>query len=208
MISFERPHRAEGRNSPAFLVNDEPVRRVLGQLEIEPIPLLSDSAQFDLTLALRESEDNLFATLEYNTDLFNDSTIDRWIGHLLVLMDGAIRAPDMAVSALPLANEGELARLVRSSESQSGPRNPAQLVDQAIAETARRHPNAAAVVDGPRSLSYSELRCRIENLAARLAGLGLGAGDRVGLFTERSADAVVMMLAILEAGAEIGRAHV
>ena len=201
MISFERPHRADARNSPAFVVNDEPVRRALGQLEIEPIPLMNGSAQFDLTLALRESEGNLFATLEYNTDLFNDSTIDRWIGHLLVLLEGATKDPDTAVSALPLAKSEELARLVRSSESRSGPLNSAQLVDKAIAETARRHPNGVAVIDGRQSLTYSELRSRVENLATRLSGLGLTHGDRVGLFTERSVDAVVMMLAILETGA-------
>lgn len=201
MISLERPHRADGRSSPAFVFGDEGVRRALGQLEIEPIVLLNDSAQFDLTLALRESEGNLFATLEYNTDLFDESTINRWIGHYLVLLDGAMKDPDIAVSALPLIEAGELARLVQSSESQSGLLNSGQLVDKAIAETARRYPNAVAVVDGPHSLSYSELRSRVENLAARLSGLGFGSGDRVGLFTERSVDAVVMMLAILEAGA-------
>jgi amino acid adenylation domain-containing protein/non-ribosomal peptide synthase protein (TIGR01720 family) len=56
-------------------------------------------------------------------------------------------------------------------------------------------------MDGPQLLSYGELRSRVENLAARLSGLGVGAGDRAGLFTERSVDAVVMMLAVLEAGA-------
>ena len=201
MISLERPHRADGQYSPVFVFGDESVRRALGQLEIEPILLLSDSAQFDLTLTLRESEANLFATMEYNTDLFNDSTIDRWIAHFLVLLEGATKDPDMMSSALPLVEAGELVRLVGSSESRSGPLKPAQLVDKAIAETARRHPNAVAVIDGPRSLAYSELRSRVENLAARLSGLGLQAGDRVGLFTERSLDAVVMMLAILEAGA-------
>ena len=79
--------------------------------------------------------------------------------------------------------------------------NSAKPVDKAIAETACRQPNAVAVVIGPRSLSYGELRNRVENLGGRLSGLGVGPGDRVGLFTERSADAVVMMLAILEAGA-------
>jgi amino acid adenylation domain-containing protein/non-ribosomal peptide synthase protein (TIGR01720 family) len=201
MISLEQPHRADGQYSPAFVFGDEGVRRTLGQLEIEPILLLNDSAQFDLTLALRESETNLFATLEYNTDLFDESTIERWIGHFLVLLEGATQDPDMAVSALPLVEAGELVRLVRSSGSRGGPLKSAQLVDKAIAETARRHPNAVAVVDGSRSLTYSELCSRVENLAARLSGLGLGPGDRVGLFAERSVDAVIMMLAILEAGA-------
>jgi amino acid adenylation domain-containing protein/non-ribosomal peptide synthase protein (TIGR01720 family) len=201
MISFERPHRAEARNSPAFVVNGEPVRRLLGQLEIEPIPLLNNSSQFDLTLALRESDGNLFATLEYNTDLFNDSTIDRWISHFLVLLESATSDPDMAVSALPLVKTEDLVRLARPSESRSSSLNSAQLVGKAIAETSCRQPNAVAVIDGRRSLSFGELRNRVENLAGRLCGLGLGLDDVVGLFAERSVDAVVMMLAILEAGA-------
>jgi len=201
MISFERPHRAEGRNSPAFVFGGEAVRRLLGQLEIEPIPLLNDSSQFDLTLALRESESNLFATLEYNTDLFDDSTIDRWIRHFLILLEGATKDPDIRVSALPLVEAEKLVQLSRSSGQRNVPLNSAQPVDKAIAETACRQPKAVAVVDGPRSLSYSELRNRVENLASRLSGLGLGLHDAVGLYTERSADAVVMMLAILEAGA-------
>jgi hypothetical protein len=145
MISFERPHRIEDRNSPAFVFGNEPVRRALGQLEIEPIPLLSDGAQFDLTLALRESEGNLFATLEYNTDLFNDSTINRWIRHFLVLMEGATKDPDMRVSTLPLVQAEELARLVRSSESQIGSLGSAQLVDKAIAAKCSRGHGWAAV---------------------------------------------------------------
>ncbi|HYY35222.1 MAG TPA: condensation domain-containing protein, partial [Candidatus Binatia bacterium] len=201
MISFERPHRADVRDSPAFVFGDEPVRRLLGQLEIEPIVLPNEGAQFDLTLAVRESAANLFATLEYNTDLFDDSTIERWIDHLLVLLDGASKDPDVAVSALPLIEAGELARLMRAFEAQSSSSGSAQLADKAIADTARHRPNALAVVDGLRSLSYGELRGRVENLAGRLSGLGVGAGDRVGVFAERSADAVVMMLAILEAGA-------
>ena len=201
MISFERPHRAEGRNSPAFVFDSEPIRRELGQLEIEPIPLLNDSSQFDLTLVLRESESNLFATLEYNTDLFNDSTIHRWTRHFLVLLEGAAKDPDTRVSALPLIEAEELIRLARPSGQRNGSLDSAQTIDKAIAETACRQPNAIAIVDGPRSLSYSELRSRVENLAGRLSGLGLGLHDVVGLFTERSVDAVVMMLAVLEAGA-------
>ena len=138
MISFERPHRADVRDSPAFVFGDEPVRRVLGQLEIEPIVLPNEGAQFDLTLAVRESAANLFATLEYNTDLFDDSTIERWIDHLLVLLDGASKDPDVAVSALPLVEAAELARLMRPFEAQSSLSGSAQLVDKAIAETARQ----------------------------------------------------------------------
>jgi amino acid adenylation domain-containing protein/non-ribosomal peptide synthase protein (TIGR01720 family) len=201
MISFEQPHRVEARDSPAFIFGDDPVRRALGRLEVEPIVLPSASAQFDLTLIVRESAANLVAALEYNTDLFDDSTIERWIGHWLLLLEGATRDPEMVVSALPLVEAGDLARLMPPSKAPGGLPLSDPLVDKAVAETARRRPSGVAIIEGPCSLSYGELRGRVENLAARLSGLGVGAGDVVGVFSERSIDAIVMMLAVLEAGA-------
>jgi 2-furoate---CoA ligase len=51
----------------------------------------------------------------------------------------------------------------------------ARLVDRA----ARRYPEAPAVVDGPRRLTYADLASQAAALGRGLAGLGIGKGDRV-----------------------------
>ncbi len=53
---------------------------------------------------------------------------------------------------------------------------------------------------GAAKMTYADLAGRSAGLAGRLAGLGIGAGDRVGLATDRSFDVVVGMLGILRAG--------
>jgi len=50
---------------------------------------------------------------------------------------------------------------------------------QSLAAAAERQPEAEAVVDGDRRLTYAELLARVQRLAGGLATEGIGAGDRV-----------------------------
>lgn len=58
-----------------------------------------------------------------------------------------------------------------------------------------------AVSDGDRRLTYAELDRLSDLYAARLARAGVRHGQRVGIYLDRSAEAVVAMLAVLKAGA-------
>jgi amino acid adenylation domain-containing protein len=69
------------------------------------------------------------------------------------------------------------------------------------AAAAARHPGAPAVLDGDRTLSYGDLDAGANRLARALAEAGIGPGDRVGLYLEKSAEAIVGLYGILKAGA-------
>ncbi|MFI5916481.1 amino acid adenylation domain-containing protein [Dactylosporangium sp. NPDC051541] len=85
-----------------------------------------------------------------------------------------------------------------------GPRN-AYPDDRSIAalfgDAAARGPDAVAVVDGRRRVSYAELDRWSDRLAARLTEAGVQAGEPVGVLGERSLEAPAAMLAVLKAGA-------
>ena len=66
---------------------------------------------------------------------------------------------------------------------------------------ADRSPDRPAVTRGPQSLSYRELDERANQLARHLRLQGVETGDLVGLYLERSATAIVALLACLKAGA-------
>jgi len=70
-----------------------------------------------------------------------------------------------------------------------------------LRDAARRHPDGTAVVDGASRLTYRELDERTDRLARLLADLGVGRGDRVGIFLDKSAHAVVGLWGVLKAGA-------
>jgi non-ribosomal peptide synthetase-like protein len=63
------------------------------------------------------------------------------------------------------------------------------------------HPASPAIACGDTTMSYEEVERRANQLARYLRGEGVKTGALVGLFIERSPDAIVAILAILKAGA-------
>jgi amino acid adenylation domain-containing protein len=75
------------------------------------------------------------------------------------------------------------------------------LVHDLVAESAARVPDRVAIVDGGRSTTYSELDATANRLAHLLTECGVRPGDRVGLYLEKSLEAIVGIYGILKAGA-------
>jgi acyl-CoA ligase (AMP-forming) (exosortase A-associated) len=67
--------------------------------------------------------------------------------------------------------------------------------------TVERDPQKAAVVDGDAKYTYEDLERQSGSLGAALAEAGVGRGDRVGVYLEKSWEAVVAMLAASRIGA-------
>ncbi len=72
-----------------------------------------------------------------------------------------------------------------------------------LADSAARFPERVAVVDpvAGESVTYAELKARAGEIAAALRGLGIGAGDRVGICAPKSIATVAAIFGILECGA-------
>ena len=75
------------------------------------------------------------------------------------------------------------------------------LLHHRLSATAEDHPERVAVVDGDRRLTYAELDVRSNQIARVLGDAGVGAGSRVGLYLDKSADAVTAVHGILKSGA-------
>src|SRR6185312_11024371 len=81
------------------------------------------------------------------------------------------------------------------------PAPPATSVPALFTERVARTPEAVAVTFEGHSLTYRELDEAANRLAHLLAGHGASPGQYVALLIERSADAVVAILAVLKTGA-------
>ncbi|MEU7150996.1 amino acid adenylation domain-containing protein [Streptomyces sp. NPDC045456] len=73
-------------------------------------------------------------------------------------------------------------------------------VPQLFAEQARAHPDRAAVEWNSGGWNYHELYARVRRAAAHLRSRGVQDGDTVAVLLRRSPEAVVAVLAVLEAG--------
>ncbi|NJC74317.1 amino acid adenylation domain-containing protein, partial [Planosporangium thailandense] len=168
-------------------------------LEIEDVESPVAVAACDITLEFQERDGALLGALVYSTDLFDAATMERFVGHLLILLQGIVADPDRALAELPVLTEPERRRLL-VEWNDTACAVPEGSVADLFAAQVRRTPDAVAVVCGGVELSYAELAGRANRLAHRLIRLGIRPEDRVGVLMDRSVDLVVAELAVLKAG--------
>ncbi|MEZ4732227.1 MAG: amino acid adenylation domain-containing protein [Caldilineaceae bacterium] len=77
----------------------------------------------------------------------------------------------------------------------------AYLLSQLLTGSARRYPDNLAVVHEQRSYTYHELDAASNCVAHQLRTAGVVRGDRVGLYLEKSLEAVAALFGILKVGA-------
>ncbi|MGP1375916.1 MAG: amino acid adenylation domain-containing protein [Almyronema sp.] len=176
----------------------------LPNLTLEPIRVDSGTARFDLMLNLSQtSSGSLEGICEYNTDLFDATTIERLLDHFQVLLNGVVTHPQQRLSQLPLLSEAARHQLLaewNATQTEDAP-SPAQgCLHHQIALQAEKTPAAIALSWADQHLSYRELNARANQLAHHLQQLGVAPGTLVGLCLERSLEMVIGMLAILKAG--------
>lgn len=164
-----------------------------------PLEVDNHTAKFDLTVFVIESGQRLTTFFEYNTDLFSEHTVARWLDHWQTLLEGIVADPAQRLSDLPLLSAPERHQLL--VEWNPWPPSPAEQTLAGLFEAqVERTPHAVAVVFEDQALSYDELNGRANQLAHRLRALGVGPEVLVGLCMERSIEMVVGLLGILKAG--------
>ena len=168
-------------------------------LTLEPLHTDSQTAKFDLTLALVERTDGIAGALEYATDLFDQATMERALTHLQRLLAAGLAAPETPVSRLPLLDEAERAALT-DGRNQIVNFPVTETLATAFAAQVARTPDAIAVSCQGQHLTYAALNARANQLAHLLRAHGVGPEMIVALQLERSPDLVVAILAVLKAG--------
>src|SRR5882762_4918398 len=168
-------------------------------LEVEGFNFERKTAKFDLSLYVGESADQLTLSFEYNTDLFDDATIERMSGHFQTLLAGVVTDPDQRIADLPLLTEIEQQRMI-AEWNNTELDYPRRCVCQLFEEQTERTPEAVALVCEDRQLTYRELNSEANQLAHYLRKQGVGPETLVGIFMDRSPEMVVALLGILKAG--------
>ena len=166
----------------------------------EPIDVSTETSKFDFTLSLTDTSKEFAGFFEYNTDLFNRSTIERMIGHFKMLLEDMLADPEKPVSALTLLTEAERHQVfVKWNETQADyPTN--SCIHELFEAQVERTPEAIAVEFEGKRLTYRELNQRANQLAHYLRELGVGPEKLVGICVERSLEMLIGLLGILKAG--------
>ncbi|NOS87517.1 MAG: amino acid adenylation domain-containing protein [Methylococcaceae bacterium] len=157
------------------------------------------AAQFGLSLVAAPCDNGLWLSFQYDTGLFERSSITRMHAHFQCLFRAVVRQPSTRLADLPIVSMPESLRIAAWNATQQ--RYPeTALIHQRFEQHAARYPDALALVFAGQTLSYAQLNTQANQLAHALRARGVGPEVLVALCLPRSLRLVVALLAILKAG--------
>lgn len=165
-----------------------------------PLEYPGGTSKFDLTLFTEETSDGLLATVEFNTDLFDERTIRRMLGHYRQLLESIAADPDQCVASLTLLTPAERHQILFEWNASARAHDQRQTVHERFEAQAAATPDAVAVEAAGTATTYRQLNARANALARHLRSLGVTPEGRVGICLPRSLDMVTAVLAVLKAG--------
>ncbi|BEH57978.1 non-ribosomal peptide synthetase [Burkholderia pseudomallei] len=170
-------------------------------LTIRAVETPLQTAQFELTLSLREAGDDIVGHLNYASALFDESTVRRYVTYWCRLLEGMTAGPaNVSVARLPLLDEAERKQVVYEWNATERDYPIEQCIHQLFEAQVDRKPEAIALTFDGQRLGYAELNARANRLAHYLQERGVGPDRLVALCAERGIEMVVGLLAILKAG--------
>ncbi|MEO0433591.1 MAG: amino acid adenylation domain-containing protein [Cyanobacteria bacterium J06656_5] len=193
-----------------FTLHERPEERTLKlanlTVESQPIPMRTSKLDLSLTIINRAdaqtNSDNraLIAGFEYNTDLFDENTIQRMADHYRVLLEEVVTNGDQPLKEISLLTPTERHQLLVGWNNTQKDYSQDQCIHQLFEQQVERTPSAIAAVFHDKQLTYGELNSRANQLAHYLQTLGLQPDEVVGICLERSLEMIVALLAVLKAG--------
>lgn len=204
-----------------ILQNQDDSGLAFAGIEVTPFIEHPGTSKTDLTFNFKETPAGVTLAIEYNTDLFSDSRVQRIGGHFCQLAESVLYDPTTPISKLQILPDDEKSMLLQTfnfvqtlgegsrAEAVSTRRELDKAI-QGLPETetvvtmferqCSRVPDVPAVVFGDLTLSYRELISQVDFLAQQLVAAGVGRGVLVGVFMDRGIDMLVATLAIMKAG--------
>ncbi len=155
----------------------------------------------DLFFNFIDRGSELWLDCDYNTGLFDESTIERWCGHIEAILQAFVDDAEQTAGQVSLLTAAQKQQLLIDWNQTATVYPRESSIHRVFEEQAERTPEAVSVTAGDRSLTYAELNEKANQLAYFLESSGVKPGARVALCLDRSLEVVVGLLAILKAGA-------
>ncbi|HSW56212.1 MAG TPA: amino acid adenylation domain-containing protein [Ignavibacteriaceae bacterium] len=172
----------------------------LNGVECKSVEIKSNTSRFDLTFWMWDSQDGLQGLIQYNTDLFEDGTIDRMFNNFSALLEDIVKSPEKKVSEFEILSANEKNTLVTLWNRTQLDYPKDKCIHQLFETAAENYPRNIAVEFEDNKISYKELNEKANQLARYLTSIDVGKESFVGIFLDRSIDVVVALLGTLKAG--------
>ncbi|MBW3549723.1 MAG: amino acid adenylation domain-containing protein [Proteobacteria bacterium] len=168
------------------------------RMETETVP--RDFEPFELFINAVQTQGELRVECQYNRDLFDATTVRRWLHAFETLLRAAVQREDIEIAHLPLVDAAAQSELAALQPAPVAFDRESRMHEHFEAQC-DRSPDGIAVRCGAVEVGYAELEQRANRIAHLLRGQGVQRGALVGLAMDRDIDMLAGLLGILKSGA-------
>ena len=184
-----------------FVLQNAPKKKInISDITLTPLDINRETAKFDLTLSLTETEGELKGEFGYSKDLFKRDRIERMAGHFQTLLEEIVANPKQLITKLPILSKSERLQIVELWNHTQVEYPIGQCLHQLFEQQVERTPESIAVICNSKRLTFSQLNTKANGVANHLQKLGVARETLIGICVERSLDLVAGILGILKAG--------
>ncbi|WP_262487635.1 non-ribosomal peptide synthetase [Flavobacterium tructae] len=180
--------------------SEEAVQEELGiqGVKLSTYPSELTTAQFDLIFNASENSEGISLGVNYNTTLFDQSTIDRMLSHYQELLISITENITQPISNLSMLTKEESYQLLSIFNDTDTAYPKEKTIVDLLEEQTKRTPDNVALVCGNNTMTYKELEERSNQLVHYLKSNGVVKDSRVAILFDRGFDMIISMLGILK----------
>jgi len=158
------------------------------------------ASKFDLTLCIECIDNKYQGCIEFNTDIFKNSTVKALSQTFLTLLENFLLNPEQSIFNPGLLSKKQISETLLLGNNNFKSLENRNTIHKSFEIQAHRSPSSIAIEQNGEGISYADLNEQSNNLAHYLIAHQVSIESKVGLLVEQSIDMVIGMLAILKAG--------
>jgi len=157
-------------------------------------------SKFDITFNFREKNNNLCAEIEYNNDLYNQHTINNITNIFRYILNQVLEISDISICNICISPPNEQFRILNEFNKCDYDFNLKESIYDIFVDKVNKYPDRDVLLYNEKSLTFNELKCKVDKLSNTLVCKGVKSGSVVAIISERSFEMIIGILAILRAG--------
>lgn len=173
----------------------------IGGLKVKSITPDLPTSQFELSFIFSRRGTDIILSIIYNTDLYGDATIQRFMTHCCHLMKSIISDPLLTLNELPVIPPSELNLLIKEFNNTDRPFQLGKTFVDMFEDQVEKSPDSVAVVDDQSELTYRELNTRANQVARLLVEKEIQQEELVPILCSRSLEMLIGIIGVFKAGA-------
>lgn len=204
---FKRNSELEGNipvaSSISFVFNTDNINNgvIFHNLTHKLTRYLTKCEKFEWYININDLDESSRIEWSYNSHLFKSETINEMMYDFENLLKKIAINPDVSISDFNKRIKHNHGAELSQSNNTNVQYHQYTPIHKLIAQTANRYPDKTAIQYNKYTVSYQYLDEATNQLAHYLIHEGIGVGNIVGIFMDRSPEMLITILAVLNAGA-------